>query len=134
MTETRPDSSAKQEPRGSVTDGLLGFTVRAIVVAVVLVGGLAALMPDLRAVADSIKREVRQEHTRLRLMGLLTTNPQVHMRVSYIKENSGDIKGAIDEIDLAIGLLELHSSDKAAKDRYRQRLEELKAKMPAPKQ
>ena len=134
MAETGPDSSPKQEPRGSVTDGLLGFTVRAIVVAVVLVGGLAALMPDLRAVADGIKREVRQEHTRLRLMGLLTTNPQVHMRVSYIKENSGDIRGAIDEIDLAIGLLELHSSDKAAKDRYRKRLEDLRAKLPPSKQ
>lgn len=134
MSEPTSTNQTGRAPRLSITDGLLAFTVRAVIVVIVVVGSLSAVLPDLRSIADSIKREVRQEHTRLRLTGLLTTNPQVHMRVSYIKESSGDIRGAIDEIDLAIGLLELHSTDKAAKDRYRMRLEELRKKLPSVKQ
>ena len=83
---------------------------------------------SLRDVKQSLRKEFRSEVTRIRLIGFFTTNPAVHMRESQIAERKGNIADAIDEIELALGLLELHSTDKEAKQRYLTRLAELKKK------
>ena len=117
-----------EEPRKSVSpfSGLLAFTVRALVVVMLIAIAIAALIPDI---AGPLKRELRREEARIRISGLLTSNPYVHMRVSQIREQKGDLQGALDELELAIGLFELHGSDKAARERYVARRDELKKKL-----
>ena len=90
------------------------------------------MLPNLHDIVVSVQNEVRKDQNKLRLTGLFTTNPAVHMKVSYLREEAGDIKGAMMEIELAIGLLELHSAERAVRSRYEARLEELRRKLPAP--
>jgi hypothetical protein len=109
--------------------GILEFSIKSAIFTLVLCIGLGiTAVLVIGTVAPGLKTELRKEKTRLRLVGLFTPNPQVHYRVSYIDEQFGNLKGAIDEIDLAIGLLELHGADKSVRDRYARRLEELRKK------
>ena len=80
-----------------------------------------------------LRAALNDEKTMVRLKGLLTTNPATHYRVSVIEENSGNVTAAIEEIELAIGLLEIHNADRAAKEKYAMRLQELKRKLEMPK-
>ena len=80
-----------------------------------------------------LRAVLNDEKTMVRLKGLLTTNPATHYRISVIEENSGNVTAAIEEIELAIGLLELHNADRAAKEKYAMRLQELKRKLEMPK-
>jgi hypothetical protein len=83
---------------------------------------------DMRAVKESLRKPFQDERARLRLKGLFTTNPAVHYKMSLLEEQRGRIGDAIEELELGIGLLELHSADKAVKERFIQRLNALKAK------
>ena len=115
----------------------VAFAIKtAIVVTIVAVGTVLTasfLMDsvDLDPLKASLKKTFREEKTRLRLRGLLTTNPAVHYKMSTILEQGGDIPQAIEEIELGIGLLELHSAEKSVRDRYAQRLTGLKSKLSA---
>ena len=119
-------SEAAAATKTSPFAGLFAFTVRALIVVMVIAIALAALMPDVPGV---VKREFRREEVRIRLLGLITSNPAVHMRISHIREQKGDLQGALDELELAIGLFELHAADKRAPERYVTRRDELKQKL-----
>jgi hypothetical protein len=82
----------------------------------------------LQPIKEGIRKAARDEKTRVRLTGLLTHNPAVHYRVAAIEEAKGNLEAAIEEIELAVGLLELHAADRAAQEKYRTRLQELKRK------
>lgn len=113
------------------------FTLRCVIFAGILGLGLAFSVKsvlksiDTRATVQNLQRELRDEKTRIRLTGL-TSNPQVHYRVAQIEEEKGNLRGAILEMELGLGLLELHNSDRAVRERYARRLEELKRKLPPP--
>lgn len=116
--------------------GLVLFVVRCLLFTGILCGGAVLA---LKSVMESVKvrpailklqNEMRKEASRIRLTGLLTTNPAVHWRVSFVDEKAGRIREAMDEIELAIGLLEMNKADKSVLDRYTRRLEELKRKLP----
>ncbi len=85
----------------------------------------------LQPLMEKVRKAARDEKTRVRLTGLLTHNPAVHYRVAAIEEAKGDLEAAIQEIELALGLLELHAADRAAQEKYRTRLQELKRKQAA---
>ncbi len=110
------------------SSGLVPFALRAMIVAIAIAGAIAALLPDIRPSIESLKRALREESVRVRLTGLLTNNPAVHWRMSQIEEGKGNLANAIIEIELALGLLELHSANKSVVDRYSNRLKELQAK------
>jgi hypothetical protein len=122
---------------------LVHFTIKSVILTAVLCAGLVisagAIVTGLdlrnrsKGVGEWLKSHVQRDKTRIRLVGLLTTNPQVHFRVSLIDEEAGNIGKAIDEIELAIGLLELHRAEKSVIDRYQRRLDALKQKAPAKK-
>jgi hypothetical protein len=109
------------------------FAVKtAIAVAVVCLGFLfvvSAVVDDLASLEGRLRKIVKEEVTAVRLRGLLTTNPAVHHKVAVILEERGDIKGAIQEIELGLGLLELHSQDREAKERFKSRLKALESKL-----
>jgi hypothetical protein len=132
----KEEYAARPEDRATPTSGLVPFALRATIVAIVIAGTISALLPevpDFRPRIESIKRALREESVRVRLTGLLTNNPAVHWRMSQIEEGKGNLATAIIEIELAIGLLELHSANKSVVDRYSNRLKELQAKSAANK-
>lgn len=86
---------------------------------------------DTGSLTSRLQNVLREEKTRLRIKGLITKNPAVHYRVSLVQESEGNLPPAIEEMELAIGLLDLHSTDKSAKERYASRLQELKRKLAA---
>ncbi len=67
-------------------------------------------------------RRYQMEIYRLRLLGLVTNNPMVHYKASLLKVKSGNIKGAIEEIELALGLLSMGNSDKQVIKEYQDKL------------
>ena len=124
------DSITLPAGEATVFKSMLPYAAKCLVVAIIFFGGISFLLPDLNKMVSRIQTEVRKDQNRIRLTGLFTTNPAVHMKVSYLREEAGDIKGAVLEIELAIGLLELHSQDKEARSRYQARLDELRRKVP----
>lgn len=78
---------------------------------------------------EKIIGELKKEKTKIRLKGLFTTNPYVHWKVSLIDQREGNIGDAIDEMELAIGLLELHSAEKSVKQKYEARVRDLQRKL-----
>jgi hypothetical protein len=110
----------------------VAFTIKtAIVVAVVFLGILITVSMlvdsvDFRALRTDIQRSL-DEKSRIRMRGLLVSNPAVHYKLSEVYERDGDFEQAIAEIEFAIGLLELHSASKAVQERFHQRLKALKA-------
>jgi len=67
------------------------------------------------------------ERARLFLLSLVQ-NPVALYKVSEYEERYGKIDSAIRDIELAIGLLEMHAADKTVIKRYHDRLEALRAK------
>ena len=133
-----PQESAAAQPQKST---FLGFVIRAAVVTAIIALGIVYVIDsvvetaseyvDTGAVKTKLRRIFQDEKTKVRLKGLFTSNPAVHYRVSLIDEREGRLASAIEEIELAIGLLELHSSDKAVRERYTTRLQELRRKQAA---
>jgi hypothetical protein len=119
---------SQSNEQSAPSSGLVPFALRAMIIAIAIAGAISALLPDIRPSIESLKRALREESVRVRLTGLLTNNPAVHWRMSQIEEGKGNLATAIIEIELAIGLLELHSANKAVVDRYSNRLKELQAK------
>jgi len=85
----------------------------------------------LQPIKEGIRKAARDEKTRVRLTGLLTHNPAVHYRVAAIEEAKGNLEAAIVEIELALGLLEVNVVDRATREKYQSRLEDLKRKQKA---
>jgi len=135
--ETEPVTSRQQRPGSNYVN----FTVKVVIATIAISLGLAYVADsivdsivntvDIQPIKSKLRKALSEERTRIRLKGLLTTNPAVNYRVSLIEENKGNLEAAIDEIELALGLLELHSADRATKDKYVSRLQELKRKLGA---
>ncbi len=136
-----PSAEQTTPPRASSAESYMGFAIKVAIVTVAFVVG-AAFMADallealvnterLQPLKERIRKATRDERTRIRLKGLLTTNPAVHYRVAAIEEAKGNFAAASEEIELALGLLELHGADRQTKERYLARLQELKRKQDA---
>ncbi|MEK7816288.1 MAG: hypothetical protein AAB294_05640 [Pseudomonadota bacterium] len=141
MRKALKDGSPNQaiNYREFVVKSAIFSAIFSIMLAIGLATGLVFGLPDayslkesLVPVKEQIKKELQKDRTRVRLLGLFTTNPYAHYRMSYIEEEAGNIRNAIEEIEFAIGLLELHSPDKSVKERYQNRLGELKRKLAKP--
>jgi hypothetical protein len=132
--ETAVAASDQQRPGSSY----MGFAVKVVIVTTVVALGLVHVFVsiveavvntvDTQQVRTKLRAALKDEKTRVRLKGLLTNNPAVHYRVATIEEAKGNFEAAIEEIELALGLLELHATDRATQAKYQSRLQELKRK------
>lgn len=68
------------------------------------------------------------EGVQIRLKGFLSANPAAHYRLASMYEQKGSMSAAVLEMELAIGLLEMHSSEKVVLARYLKRLNDLRDK------
>ena len=80
---------------------------------------------DIKSKIDELRN---MDSRRVRLLGMTTFNPYVFYRVSQIKEQDRDLNGAIEEMELAMGLLNLWSTDEKMKKAYQERLDYLRSK------
>ena len=80
---------------------------------------------DLKGKIDELRN---MDSRRIRLLGMTTFNPYVFYKVSQIKEQDRDLEGAIEEMELAMGLLNMWSTDAKMKKAYQARLDSLKVK------
>lgn len=85
-----------------------------------------AVGSSIEVVRNKVGSLYQNEIYRVRILGLITFNPAVHYKASLLKEKSGNIQGAIEEMELALGLLSMNSADSEVKQSYKNRLAALK--------
>lgn len=131
----------RPEGRG---EAYLQFAVKSLILslifAAVMAVGLGTMLGTLTPGRTEVKGlmdratekvigELAKEKTRIRIKGLFTTNPYVHWKVSLISESEGNIAGAVEEMELALGLLEIRSAEQSVRQRYETRTLELQRKL-----
>ncbi|MFC1574218.1 hypothetical protein ACFL30_03460 [Candidatus Latescibacterota bacterium] len=89
-----------------------------------------AMESSFNLMRNKINTLFQHEIYRVRFLGLVTHNPAVHYKASILKEDSSNFQGAIEEMELAVGLLSMGSSDSEIVQMYKKRLAELKKKAP----
>lgn len=131
------------------------YTVRVLIFAVIFIPVLAigilisltTVIPDLFAVKNDAQRlkdwtrtelrrmefdsTPRNDPVRLRLTDALTSSPEIHYRMSIEEERNGNLEKALDEIELGLGLVELHPRNKVNHAKYESRREQLKRRIAA---
>lgn len=130
MNDNQNSSKTSRIFTDELKKDLTVFSLKAFILIYIIYLFLPSL-PDVDQLNDlkaKLQKQFRNEQARIQLTGLLTTNPYVYWRVSEIMEQKGDIERAIEQMQLAIGLFELHPSDKEARQRYAARLKKLQKK------
>jgi len=102
--------------------GIEQFAVKTVIVLVIILVLANFLLPDF-----SQLKHLETPKAKLVLLSFIQ-NPQALLKISEIEEAEGKIDNSIREIELAIGLLEMHGADKQAIQKYSDRVNELKAK------
>lgn len=80
---------------------------------------------EIKSKIDELRN---MDSRRVRLLGMTTFNPYVFYKVSQIKEQDRDLDGAIEEMELAMGLLSMWSTDEKMKKAYQERLDYLRSR------
>ncbi len=112
---------------------IVAFTLK-FVIALLLSGVfLSFVLPYIMMLNEGLTKfqlgvEGRLKDERIKLAGLgLIQNPAALYKMSVTDAENGQTENAIRDIELAIGLLEMHGTDKLVIKRYQNRLEEIKA-------
>ncbi len=112
------------------------FTAKAIVITILLALFLDAFIPDFSDIREDFSREraalkvkianaLKDERTKLYILSFVQ-NPVALHKTSEIAERDGKLDNAMRDMELAIGLLEMHGADKQVIKRYNDRLDKLK--------
>jgi len=108
----------------SIKSQLFLFLVKAVIAFTLFIIAVVVLMPDLSGLSYSIKKAAKDEKTRVALMSFIQ-NPAALYRASEIDEKAGKLNNSIMEMQLAIGLLEMHNANQLVIKRYATRLDQL---------
>ncbi|MBI4985088.1 MAG: hypothetical protein HZC24_07030 [Rhodocyclales bacterium] len=121
---------ANDERHNDFFDQIVRFAAKTAVVVILVALGVKWVTPELRqGFGDKwakLAQELGRDQPRLMLTGFLVRNPAVHWKVSEVKEREGDLAGAAEELELAVGLLEMSRADPAVLRRYQDRLAALR--------
>lgn len=112
------------------------FTAKAVVITILLALFLDAFMPDFPQIRENLSQQkaelkakvvnvLKNERTKLYALSFVQ-NPAALYKTSEIAEREGRLDSAMRDMELAIGLLEMHGADKQAIKRYNDRLDKLK--------
>lgn len=105
---------------------LIVFSIKAAIAFILFIVAAVVLMPDFSALSYSIKKAAKDEKTRVSLMSFIQ-NPAALYRAAEIDEKAGKLKDAEMEVELAIGLLEMHNANPVVIKRYTTKLAQLNA-------
>jgi len=122
MENTKINSSSSEKQLLSNSGGLGAFAMKAGIVLVVLLILADLLLPDI----SELKR-LESPKTKLFLLSFVQ-NPQALFKISEIEEDEGKSDNAIREMELAVGLLEMHGANKQVIQKYTDRIKYLKLK------
>jgi hypothetical protein len=95
---------------------------------------LAFFVPEIdlsekfRFFKKEISKPFKDERTQLHLLSFIQ-NPAVLYKTSVMDEEEGKLKEAVRDMELAIGLLEMHGASSSVLARYNERLLKLKNKI-----
>jgi hypothetical protein len=120
-------SILQSDPTSPVSHLVL-FSIKATITLVLFIIAVVVLMPDLSALTYSIRKEARNEKTRVALMSFIQ-NPAALYRASEIDEKEGNIDSAVMEMQMAIGLMEMHNANPLVIKRYTARLDHLNSQL-----
>lgn len=84
------------------------------------------VLPDFSALNKSISKTLEQEKNKIILASFIQ-NPVALSKLSEFDEKDGKISKAILDIELAIGLLEMHGAAPATIAKYQERITYLKS-------
>lgn len=109
----------------AASQALLLFVYK--VVALFVLSGIffIVMLPDLDEVKFSLTKIFKEEKTKILMLSFIQ-NPAVLYKLSEIEERKGSIRSAIRDVELAIGLLEMHGADRQIVERYSDRVMKLK--------
>ena len=99
-----------------------------VTVSMCLIWIAGSIFPDGRRLSAGIKKAFSVHETRLRFNGMLSDNPRVNWELSIDLERRGKTQDAIDEMIVAVGILERQNVRAEIMLPYVQRLETLKLK------
>ena len=107
------------------------FTIGLILLSIFIDFIISDISGQLMGQKELIKRDlseislkIKNEKTKLYILSFIQ-NPRVLYLSSEISEKEGSIEGAIRDMEVAIGLLELHNADKNIMKKYHDRLAKL---------
>ena len=91
------------------------------------------MLPDLdevnyyvRETKNSLTKIFKEEKTKVLTLSFIQ-NPEALYKLSEIEERKGSIRSAIRDVELGIGLLEMHGADRQVIKRYSNRVVQLNA-------
>lgn len=112
------------------------FVAKAIVITILLALFLDAFIPDFSQIREDLSQQkaalkvkvanaMKDERAKLYALSFVQ-NPAALRKTSEIAERDGKLDNAMRDMELAIGLLEMHNADKQVIKRYNDRLDKLK--------
>lgn len=119
------------------------FTAKAVVITILLALFLDAFIPDVSHIREDwskqkaalkvkVAKALKDERTKLYVLSFIQ-NPAALYKTSEIAERDSRLDSATRDMELAIGLLEMHGADKLVVKRYNDRLDKLKVAAKAKK-
>jgi hypothetical protein len=112
----------------SFVSQLVLFSIKAALTFLLFIVAAVVLMPDFSALSYSIKKAAKDEKTRIALTSFIQ-NPAALYRASEIDEKAGKFNNAVMEMQLAVGLLEMHNANQLVIKRYTTRLDYLNSQL-----
>lgn len=101
----------------------VNFLLKTLVITAAIVSVIVFITPDFSGL-----QKLETEQNKLIALSLIQ-NPRVLWKLSEADEIKGKIENAIRDMELAIGLLEMHGSSTEVRNKYDARLSELSKKI-----
>jgi hypothetical protein len=98
------------------------FFVKSLIVVAMIFGGMYFLMPDARVFKD-----LETDQNKYIALTLIQ-NPRILWKMSETDESKGNLPNAIRDMEVAIGLLEMHGARLEVLQTYQNRLQALENK------
>lgn len=89
---------------------------------------ISMLLPDMEDLKRSFGQAMEREKNQIFLTSLVS-NPVALYKFSEIDEKNGKMNKAIHDIEMAIGLLEMHGAHASVIERYQERLQQLRSRI-----
>lgn len=104
---------------------LIPFIIKAAVILMIAIALSNLIIPDFSEIKYQIKKATKDEKTRILLTSFIQ-NPAALYLAAEIDEKNNRVASAIMEMELAIGLLQIHNANPTLIEKYEKRLAEMR--------
>ena len=124
-----------REPEPLITQNIKQFAIKAAIVFLLIVIASGYILQEVQSWKYSLMsylpkemNYIPKEKNRVILLSFIQ-NPAALDKLSTLDEKDGNLENAVAELELAIGLLEMHGARQEVIGRYKAKLRELNGKM-----